>query len=188
MPQTHELEAWSDLRSSDGTASLVQPLIRPLFRSWTDHELLALLMGRGDASPYDLVRETWQPHGGERFRGMVDPCAARRRHRRQCAPRQPRSGNPRLPDIAAAASPGTGMTLVLRPDPSLWDGSFANNAWLQECPKPLTKQVWGNALALNPQDAARHALTFRRHGHACPRMDDRSMHLSSLNPAWPKAS
>ena len=47
---------------------------------------------------------------------------------------------------------------MLRPDPSLWDGSFANNAWLQECPKPLTKQVWGNALALNPQDAARRGL------------------------------
>ena len=69
MPQTHELEAWSDLRSSDGTASLVQPLIRPLFRSWTDHELLALLTGRDDASPYDLVRETWQPQGGSDFDG-----------------------------------------------------------------------------------------------------------------------
>ena len=60
----------------DGTASIVQPLIRPLFRSWTDHELLALLMGHGDASPYDLVRETWQPQGGSRFRGMVDPRVA----------------------------------------------------------------------------------------------------------------
>ncbi len=69
MPQTHELEAWSDLRSSDGTASLVQPLIRPLFRSWTAHELLALLTGRGDASPYDLVRETWRPQGGNDFEG-----------------------------------------------------------------------------------------------------------------------
>jgi molybdopterin-containing oxidoreductase family iron-sulfur binding subunit len=51
------------------------------------------------------------------------------------------------------------MTVLLRPDPSLWDGTFANNAWLQECPKPLTKQVWGNALALNPQSARRLGLT-----------------------------
>jgi molybdopterin-containing oxidoreductase family iron-sulfur binding subunit len=59
----------------------------------------------------------------------------------------------------AAAPRGPGMTLILRPDPSLWDGTFANNAWLQECPKPLTKQVWGNALGLNPQEAARLDLT-----------------------------
>ena len=76
VPQTHELEAWSDLRSGDGTASLVQPLIRPLFRSWTDHELLALLMGREDASPYDLVRETWRPQGGNDFEGWWTTCAA----------------------------------------------------------------------------------------------------------------
>ena len=156
MPQTHELEAWSDLRSSDGTASLVQPLIRPLFRSWTDHELLALLTGRADASPYDLVRETWQSRGGNDFEAwwtralhdgvIVDGASA------TAAVKQPR-----LPDVAAA-SPSMGMTLILRPDPCLWDGSFANNAWLQECPKPLSKQVWGNALALSPQDAARRGL------------------------------
>ena len=157
VPQTHELEAWSDLRSSDGTASLVQPLIRPLFRSWTSHELLALLMGRGDASSHDLVRETWQPQAGSDFEGWW----SRALHDGVIVDRAPTAtapGKPRLPDISTPVSPSTGMTLVLRPDPSLWDGSFANNAWLQECPKPLTKQVWGNALALNPKDAASRAL------------------------------
>ena len=157
VPQTHELEAWSDLRSSDGTASLVQPLIRPLFRSWTDHELLAMLMGHGDASSYDLVRETWQQHGASDFEAWW----TRALHHGAIVDRAPATtavGTPNLPAISAPSSPDTGMTLVLRPDPSLWDGSFANNAWLQECPKPLTKQVWGNALALNPNDAARHAL------------------------------
>jgi molybdopterin-containing oxidoreductase family iron-sulfur binding subunit len=157
MPQTHELEAWSDLRSSDGTASLVQPLIRPLFRSWTDHELLALLTGRNDALPYDLVREIWQPQGGRDFEGWW----TRALHDGVIVGSVPAIaavGQPRLPDIAAAVPPSTGMTLVLRPDPCLWDGSFANNAWLQECPKPLTKQVWGNALALHPHDAAGRGL------------------------------
>ena len=151
IPQTHELEAWSDLRATDGTASVVQPLIRPLFRSCTDHELLALLTGRSDASPYDLVRETWRSQGGNDFEGwwtraLHDGIIAG-------APLGSAIGTPALPAIAPAVSPKTGMTLVLQPDPSLWDGSFANNAWLQECPKPLTKQVWGNALALNPKDA-----------------------------------
>ena len=158
MPQTHELEAWSDLRSTDGTASLVQPLIRPLFRSWTDHEVLAMLMGRGDASSYDLVRETWRSQGGNDFEGwwrraLHDGVIAGGR----AATTAPQP--PKLPDLPPAAPASTAMTLVLRPDPCLWDGRFANNAWLQECPKPLTKQVWGNALALNPQEAAKLGVT-----------------------------
>ena len=73
VPQTHDLEAWSDLRSVDGTASIVQPLIRPLYRTWTHHEVLALLIGRGDVSPHDLVRETWMPRADGDLEGVVDP-------------------------------------------------------------------------------------------------------------------
>jgi molybdopterin-containing oxidoreductase family iron-sulfur binding subunit len=153
VPETHELESWSDLRSSDGTASPVQPLIRPLFRSWTAHELLALLTDQSDASPYQLVRQTWQPQAAGDFEAwwsralhdgvIVDNGAI-----------AAGLGQPKLPDVAAQAA-GKDMAIALRPDPCLWDGSFANNAWLQECPKPLTKQVWGNALSLNPNEAAR---------------------------------
>jgi Fe-S-cluster-containing dehydrogenase component len=157
VPLTHDLEAWSDLRSSDGTASIVQPLIRPLYHSWTTHQILALLAGREDAPAYDLVRETWQPKAGPDFEhwwsnalhdGVIAGHAA-------AVP----LGQPALPAVPAATPASTATTVVLRPDPSLWDGSFANNAWLQECPKPLTKQVWGNALALNPHEASRLALS-----------------------------
>ena len=158
VPQTHELEAWSDLRSSDGTASLVQPLIRPLFRSWTEHELLALLIGRPDASPYDLVRETWRSQAPGEFeewwtRALHDGVIG------GSAGVAASVGAPKLPQLSPAATSGSELTLVLRPDPCVWDGRFANNAWLQECPKPLTKQVWGNALALNPQQASRLAVS-----------------------------
>ena len=158
VPQSHELETWSDLRSIDGTVSLVQPLIRPLFRSWTDHELLAILSAAGDVSPYKLVRDTWQPQGANDFEGwwiraLHDGVIS------ESAPATFAAGPPSLPDLAPAVAPSADLTLVLRPDPSLWDGTFANNAWLQECPKPLTKQVWGNALGLNPQEVARLGLT-----------------------------
>jgi molybdopterin-containing oxidoreductase family iron-sulfur binding subunit len=156
LPQTHELESWSDLRSSDGTASPVQPLIRPLFRSWTAHELLALLTDQSDASPYQLVRQTWQPQ----TTGDFEAWWSRALHDGVIAGSSALAsglGQPKLPDIAAPAA-AADMAIVLRPDPCLWDGSFANNAWLQECPKPLTKQVWGNALSLNPNEAARLGL------------------------------
>src|SRR6185312_13507800 len=62
----------------------------------------------------------------------------------------------KLPTIAPAQQPA--LTLVLAPDPSLWDGRFADNAWLQECPRPLTHEVWGNSLKVSPTDAAAHGL------------------------------
>jgi molybdopterin-containing oxidoreductase family iron-sulfur binding subunit len=153
VPRMHDLEMWSDLRSIDGAASVMQPLIRPLYRGWSEHDVLALLMDR-PASAYDLVRETWRPNAGADFddwwrRVLHDGVIAG-----NAAPVAPPDA--RLPEIPPAPRPRTdGFTLVLRPDPAIWDGRFANNAWLQECPKPLTKEVWGNALALNPQDARR---------------------------------
>jgi Fe-S-cluster-containing dehydrogenase component len=62
-----------------------------------------------------------------------------------------------LPQIEPAPEPN-GFTLTMAPDPSVWDGSFANSAWLQECPKPLTKQVWGNALHVSQADGTRLGL------------------------------
>ena len=67
VPESHPLESWSDLRATDGAASLVQPLIRPLYATRTAHELLAAFSGRFDAAPYALVRETWAATGGGEF-------------------------------------------------------------------------------------------------------------------------
>jgi Fe-S-cluster-containing dehydrogenase component len=153
LPASHLLECWSDIRALDGTASIVQPLIAPLYDTRTAHQLIAILGGALNASSYDLVRETWQPAAkGQDFEawwrhalhdGVIPSTAA--------APVQ--LGMPQIPN-PPAGEPPQGRTLVLAPDPCLWDGRFATNAWLQECPKPLTKQVWGNALSLNAEDAA----------------------------------
>jgi Fe-S-cluster-containing dehydrogenase component len=158
VPDSHPLESWGDLRAIDGTASMVQPLIRPLYGSRTLAGLLAALDGNPDADDYDLVRATWAGHGGaEGF----EPFWRKALHDGVVAwsaspPVDP--GEPKLVGPPAAAVP-TGFTLLLRPDPTLFDGSFANNAWLQECPKPLTKEVWGNSLGLNAEDAASLGVT-----------------------------
>ncbi|NOG70017.1 4Fe-4S dicluster domain-containing protein [Roseicella sp. DB1501] len=157
LPAPHALEDWGDLRARDGTAAIVQPLIRPLYGTRSPATLLGLLLGELDLSGYDAVRETWRgDRSPEAFEGwwrqavqdgVVPDSAAP-----AIAPGAPR------PPALSAPPPGTGLTLLLRPDPVTWDGGFANNAWLQECPQPLTRQVWGNAARLAPEEAARHGI------------------------------
>ena len=155
LPLSHALESWSDIRAFDGTASIMQPLIRPLYDSRTAHELVAMLGGAVSPSAFDLVRAQWQSLKAAQSdfdvwwretlqNGVVADTAAAK----------VASPPAKLPQIAPASATATSsFTLTLAPDPSVFDGSVANNAWLQECPKPFTKQVWGNALHLSEADA-----------------------------------
>ncbi|BDL37599.1 4Fe-4S dicluster domain-containing protein [Methylorubrum extorquens] len=156
LPLTHELESWSDLRATDGTVSLVQPLLRPLYDGRSLHEILPLFTGRSATSGYALVRETWRERGGADFEGWWRRCLHDGVVADSAAPIVD-PGEPRLPALPEIRQAG-GLTVELRPDPCLWDGRFANNAWLQECPKPISKQVWGNALALSRAEARRRGL------------------------------
>ncbi|HEX5585595.1 4Fe-4S dicluster domain-containing protein [Gaiella sp.] len=150
LPLSHTLESWSDLRAFDGTASIVQPLIRPLYDTRTKHQAIALLGGALSPVSYDLVRETWQPQAGGDFEGwwrqvLNDGVIGETRHVAV-------SAQPKAVDIKPTASPAE-TVLVVTPDPSIWDGRHANNAWLQECPKPLSKETWGNTLSISSHDA-----------------------------------
>ncbi|SJZ92895.1 4Fe-4S dicluster domain-containing protein [Consotaella salsifontis] len=150
---SHPLEAWSDLRFRDGTASVVQPLIKPLYETRTAHDLLALLGGANGSAAYDLVRATWQPAAGaadfEAFwqNALTDGFIAGS------------ASAPVAPPLIAAkpARPprreSEGLTLLFRPDPTIWDGRYADNAWLQECPKPFSRYTWENVVHLSPEDA-----------------------------------
>lgn len=153
LPQSHTLESWSDLRAVDGTVTIVQPLIRPLYTSRSAHELLGMLVGQNAESPYDLVRKTWRSSGGTDFEdwwrqilhdGVVPGTA----------PAASSLAAAKLPEITSTASQAD-FTLVLSPDPSVWDGRFANSPWLQECPKPISKEVWGNTMSIGIEDAKR---------------------------------
>jgi molybdopterin-containing oxidoreductase family iron-sulfur binding subunit len=151
IPQSHILESWSDLEAPDGAASLVQPLIAPLYDTRSVHEMIATLQGRL-ASGRDLVRETWQASA---LAGDFENWWRRALHDgiiAGSAGKPALSLSPQLPQLKSRGN--AELTLVLRPDPSLYDGSFANNAWLQELPKPLTKEVWGNSIGIGRKDAA----------------------------------
>ena len=176
LPQHHPLEDWADLRAPDGTASIAQPLIRPLYASRSAVWLLGLLGGRLDLGAREAVRETWAAHWpAEGFetawrKALHDGVVAD-----SAAPPLP-APMPRAP--APPPAPAPGLTLLLRPDPTVWDGRFANNPWLQECPKPLTRQVWGNAVLLAPAEAERRGL--REGDVARLQVDDRVLEAPVL--------
>jgi MoCo/4Fe-4S cofactor protein with predicted Tat translocation signal len=164
IPATHDLEAWSDVRAFDGTVTIMQPLIAPLYRSKSAHELLATLMGQPDRTSYTIVRDYWRrqlpPEDFESFwqtalsDGVVSNTALPVRtieYRRL----KLESGD--LP--SSHVSPPSSLELLFRPDPTMWDGRFANNGWLQELPKPQTKLTWDNAALLSPATAERWQLT-----------------------------
>jgi molybdopterin-containing oxidoreductase family iron-sulfur binding subunit len=158
VPATHFLESWGDARAYDGTLSVVQPLIEPLYGGRTTGEVLSLLLGEPDARPYKLVRESWRRRGlagaGGDFedgwrtvlgRGVVEGSAFAR---------QGAAVRPELlaPAGAPAASP---IEVVFRPDARVHDGAFADNAWLQELPDPVTSLTWDNAAQVSPATARR---------------------------------
>jgi molybdopterin-containing oxidoreductase family iron-sulfur binding subunit len=154
IPEAHFLESWSDLRAFDGTASIVQPLIAPLYGGKTAHEVLSALSGQVARSGRDLVRETW---AGARPPSDVEAFWQKSVHDGVIAgtswPERRLTLRDGWKDSAPAARPPGSMEAVFRPDPSIGDGRFANNAWLQELPKPLTKITWENAALVAPATA-----------------------------------
>jgi MoCo/4Fe-4S cofactor protein with predicted Tat translocation signal len=154
IPEAHFLEAWSDARAFDGTVSVVQPLIAPLYGGRSAHEVLAALSDRPERSPYQIVREHWQQRLGAGDREF-ETSWRRAVHDGVMA-------NTALPTraigpaasiaafSAAPAAPAGGIEIAFRTDPTVHDGRFNNNAWLQELPKPLTHLTWDNAVLVSP--------------------------------------
>jgi len=156
IPMAHELESWSDARSYDGTAGIIQPLIAPLYDGRTAHEIVAALAGQPGKSPHDAVREFWQSQrSGSDFetfwqKSLHDGVIA------NSAP-QPKSVSAlaTAPSASTANSPSGDLEIVFRPDPTIGDGSLANNGWLQELPKPITRLTWDNTAQISPATADR---------------------------------
>ncbi|HEX9943087.1 MAG TPA: TAT-variant-translocated molybdopterin oxidoreductase [Thermoanaerobaculia bacterium] len=169
IPAAHELESWSDARAYDGTVTLIQPLIDPLYGGKTAHEVLAALSNQPDASGYDLVRQFWSTRlpGGAAFEtawrqalnaGLIPGTAAASATAAVSGGAVQQAAGEILA-AAGRARPGE-ITLMIRPDPTIWDGRFASNAWLQELPKPIVKLTWDNALIVAPKTAERLKVDF----------------------------
>ncbi|MEP0844473.1 MAG: TAT-variant-translocated molybdopterin oxidoreductase, partial [Phycisphaerae bacterium] len=160
VPAAHYLESWGDVRAFDGSVTIIQPLIAPLYGGKTDLELLAAMLGMADRSGYDLLREHWQKEGlGPDFERSwqqalhdgVIPDARKRPAGVGVVLSGPGLGQVVIPRP-------DGLSIVFKPDPCVGDGEFANNAWLQELPKPLTTLTWDNAALISPATAERLGL------------------------------
>jgi MoCo/4Fe-4S cofactor protein with predicted Tat translocation signal len=196
IPEAHYLESWSDARAYDGTVSIIQPLIAPLYSGKTAHEVLAAFLNDPERSSYEIVLDYWRgrfaaggqeppiktsvtqgaaagqtpsaaaqpapsgvqpqtaPAGFEQFwrkslhDGLVANTASQPKTLTLKTDWATQPSNPQPP------SPSSHLEIVFRPDPTIHDGRFANNGWLQELPKPLSKLTWDNAAIVSPATAA----------------------------------
>jgi Fe-S-cluster-containing dehydrogenase component len=156
LPLAHFLESWGDVRGSDGTITVQQPLIAPLYGGKSTIELLSILLG--------------DPLGGmeivQRSLGDLtsDPRLWRKALHDGVVPNSdwPKERPALRPISALSFAPGElsgleveadQLELVLAPDPKIYDGRFANNGWLQELPDSATKLTWDNALLISPKTA-----------------------------------
>ena len=201
IPESHYLESWSDARAYDGTMTIIQPLIAPLYDSKSAHEIVAALSGQPDQSSHDIVRSYWMEQRGataqpaqtplpipelaqneqekaqailqleaklqptafdlwwqEVLRTGVAPDTALQPSQLSASASSPnQNAAPPMPAPSAPAmlsGDQNALEIIFRPDPSIYDGRFAHNGWLQELPRPLTKLTWGNAVEISPATAA----------------------------------
>jgi Fe-S-cluster-containing dehydrogenase component len=161
VASAHYLESWGDARAYDGTLSLIQPVCESITGGKTTSDVLAALAGVPQARAYDLLRDALRRSGlfgGNDFedgwraalqRGFVDGTASPREHSTAAVP---------VPPSAAQAPDRSGIDVIFRPHARVHDGSFANNAWLQELPHPITTLTWDNAAHVSPATAERLGL------------------------------
>ncbi|HTH01881.1 MAG TPA: hypothetical protein VL882_16530, partial [Vicinamibacterales bacterium] len=217
VPDAHPLESWGDSRSFDGTVTITQPLIAPLYDGHSAVEVLATLTSQPDRRGHVILKDYWtrafavgpwtiRSGDGQPFKnfdafwrrtlhdgfingtavadggpatpfgvmavpaavpittavaGMrADQAAAGAAPAPQpppAAPATPPPATTTAPPQAATGAQG-GLELIFRPDPTVWDGRFSNNGWLQELPKPLTKVTWDATAWVSPQLARERGL------------------------------
>jgi MoCo/4Fe-4S cofactor protein with predicted Tat translocation signal len=201
LPEAHPLESWSDARAYDGTVTILQPLIAPLYDGRTAIEVLSTFIdAQTGKSGHDLVKDYWTralagqagswtitDPTNQKFKnadsfwkhvlhdGFIPGTASASGVRNAgsavpagvaaaagSATQVPASTGSRVPETASpqagASAASGGLEIIFRPDPTIWDGRFANNGWLQELPKPLTKITWDPTAWISPRLAQQQKL------------------------------
>jgi MoCo/4Fe-4S cofactor protein with predicted Tat translocation signal len=170
VPATHYLESWGDARAFDGTLGIIQPLIAPLYQGChSAYEILGLLGNDPGQSNHDVVRDYWAGQRPEKDKAFEDfwerslhdgVMAGTALPAINVAARTDFAKPPNTQTTGSHTAAASDLEISFRPDPSIFDGRFANNGWLQETPKPNTRLTWDNAAMLSPATAQRlHSTT-----------------------------
>ena len=159
IPAAHFLESWSDVRAYDGTASIVQPMIDPLYGGKTAHHFLQALLDEPGLSPYEAVRLTWKPV----IKGDFESGWRKALHQGWIDGTTNVSSQPYLKGVSFEAkvptpSPKESFEIIFRPDPNVYDGRWSNVGWLQELPKPVTNLSWDNAAIVSGATLTKYGL------------------------------
>jgi MoCo/4Fe-4S cofactor protein with predicted Tat translocation signal len=165
ISESHFLESWSDARAFDGTASIIQPLISPLYYTRSAHDLLAAFSDKPGMPDYDAVRGYWT----EASAHLDSPIDVGWRKwlndgvipGTKFAPIKPELNWSAASLPTFTASGADQIEIIFRPDPTVHDGRYANNGWLQELPKPVTKLTWDNAALMSPRLAQKMDLAHK---------------------------
>jgi molybdopterin-containing oxidoreductase family iron-sulfur binding subunit len=176
LPEAHYLEAWGDTRAYDGTASIVQPLIEPpLYDGRSAHELLTALLDRRPTPGRQIVQGYWRRHWESRGRsGRFEDFWQSALHDGIVPDSKAPDTTVSLregwhKDLSAKKELGAGQAgdfeIVFQADPTIYDGRFANNGWLQELPKPITTLTWDNAALMSPATARELGVALGRPEH-----------------------
>jgi MoCo/4Fe-4S cofactor protein with predicted Tat translocation signal len=155
LPRAHFLEAWGDARGYDGTYSIVQPMIEPLWEGRSKIEVLAGLIG-SDSNAYEEVRETARDVAGKedfetRWQVALHDGILKDSQSSPITPKPEDVADTPLPSKADAGD----FEVIFTRDASVYDGRFANCGWLQELPDPMSRLTWDNAALIGPATAER---------------------------------
>lgn len=169
IPEAHFLESWGDGRAYDGTATIMQPGIAPLYDGASAIGLLADITNlpslegiytAKSSDPYEVVKSYWRGKHKLEIAGEFEIFWAEAVKKGVIATAEGKPSDPQLKADWFSTAPAAPAALVagefeinFRPDPTMFDGRFANNGWLQELPKPITKLTWDNAVLMSPQTA-----------------------------------
>ena len=165
LSATHYLESWGDARTVDGTVVPVQPMILPLFNGLTQIEVLARILGEENSDPYSQVFSTVTSLGG----GDADTTFRQFLHDGLLADSAFKKVDVTFNSARASAlSEGVGalatfsresLEVRFATDNKMDDGRYINNGWLQECPDPISKITWDNAILISPRLAGELGIT-----------------------------